>query len=57
MLSAAALGIAIAFAVPAGVLLSGGRRGARAAFNAAYGGRTQASLAVRGGAMPLRGPG
>ena len=57
MLSAAALSIAIAIAVPAGVLISGARRGALVAINAANVGRTLPSLAVLALAMPLLGTG
>jgi len=56
-LSAAALGIAIALAVPAGIWAAGSRRGAFVAVNAANVGRTLPSLAVLALVMPLFGTG
>ena len=56
-LSAAALGIAIAVALPAGVLLADSRRAALAAISAANIGRTLPSLAVLAIAMPILGTG
>jgi osmoprotectant transport system permease protein len=56
-LSAAALGLAIAIALPAGVLLADSRRAALAAISAANIGRTLPSLAVLAIAMPILGTG
>ena len=56
-LSLAALALACAIAVPAGVLLAHRRAGALAAINAANVGRTLPSLAVLALAMPLLGTG
>ena len=56
-LSAAALGLAIAVAVPVGVLLAGNRRAALLAITAANVGRTLPSLAVLALVMPLLGTG
>lgn len=56
-LSAAALGIAIAIALPVGVLLADKRRAALAAITAANIGRTLPSLAVLALVMPLLGTG
>ena len=56
-LSAAALGLAIAFALPVGVLLADKRRAALAAITAANIGRTLPSLAVLALVMPLLGTG
>jgi osmoprotectant transport system permease protein len=56
-LSAAALGLAIAVAVPVGVLLSGKRRATLLAITAANVGRTLPSLAVLALVMPILGTG
>jgi len=56
-LSASALGLAIAIALPAGVLLADKRRAALAAISAANIGRTLPSLAVLAIAMPILGTG
>lgn len=56
-LSAAALGLAIAFALPVGVLLADKRRAALAAITAANIGRTLPSLAVLALVMPILGTG
>ncbi len=56
-LSACALGIAIAIAVPAGVAVAGRRRAATVAISAANVGRTLPSLAVLALTMPLLGTG
>jgi osmoprotectant transport system permease protein len=56
-LSAAALGLAIAIALPVGVLLADTRRAALAAITAANIGRTLPSLAVLALVMPLLGTG
>jgi osmoprotectant transport system permease protein len=56
-LSAAALGLATAIALPAGVWLAGTRRAALIAINAANVGRTLPSLAVLALVMPLLGTG
>jgi osmoprotectant transport system permease protein len=56
-LSASALGLAIAIALPAGVLLADSRRAALAAISAANIGRTLPSLAVLAIAMPILGTG
>jgi osmoprotectant transport system permease protein len=56
-LSAAALTLAIAIALPAGVLLADSRRAALAAISAANMGRTLPSLAVLAIAMPILGTG
>jgi osmoprotectant transport system permease protein len=56
-LSAAALGLAIAIALPAGVILADSRRAALAAISAANIGRTLPSLAVLAIAMPILGTG
>jgi osmoprotectant transport system permease protein len=56
-LSASALGLAIAIALPAGVLLADSRRAALAAISAANMGRTLPSLAVLAIAMPILGTG
>ena len=56
-LSAAALGLATAIALPIGVWLAGTRRAALFAINAANVGRTLPSLAVLALAMPLLGTG
>jgi osmoprotectant transport system permease protein len=56
-LSAAALGLAIAIALPIGIWLAGTRRAALFAINAANVGRTLPSLAVLALAMPLLGTG
>jgi len=56
-LSAAALGLATAIALPAGVWLAGTRRAALVAINAANVGRTLPSLAVLALVMPLLGTG
>jgi osmoprotectant transport system permease protein len=56
-LSASALGLATAIALPAGVLLAGTRRAALIAINAANVGRTLPSLAVLALVMPLLGTG
>ncbi len=57
VLSAGALGLAIALTVPVGVLLAGRRRAALAAITAANFGRTLPSLAVLALVMPLLGTG
>jgi osmoprotectant transport system permease protein len=56
-LSAAALGLAVAIALPAGVLLAGKRRAALVAITAANIGRTLPSLAVLALVMPILGTG
>ena len=56
-LSASALAIAIALAVPTGVLLSGAQRAAQIAIAGANIGRTLPSLAVLALVMPLMGTG
>jgi osmoprotectant transport system permease protein len=56
-LSAAALGLATAIALPTGVWLAGTRRAALVAINVANVGRTLPSLAVLALAMPLLGTG
>ena len=56
-LSASALGIAIAIAVPIGVLLSGAHRAAQIAIAGANIGRTLPSLAVLALVMPILGTG
>ena len=56
-LSASALGLAIAMAVPAGVLLADNRRATQLAITAANVGRTLPSLAVLALVMPLLGTG
>ena len=56
-LSAAALGLAIAIALPVGVLLADTRRAALAAITAANIGRTLPSLAVLALVMPVLGTG
>jgi len=56
-LSAAALGLATAIALPTGIWLAGTRRAALVAINAANVGRTLPSLAVLALAMPLLGTG
>jgi osmoprotectant transport system permease protein len=57
LLSASALGLAIAIAVPLGVLVAGRGRSAVVAINAANIGRTLPSLAVLALVMPILGTG